>query len=174
MEVEIDLEQSDWSKYQAYVEKALPAESKNASGKRWMNILLWVLTILFLLALNFIEHFDWPTATFVSLVFISLFGAVIVQLRVASKAFAPAADGVFCGHHKFNFTEDGIASSGRGYHGLHSWKLVKKIVRSEGMILIFLDTIFAYVLPESKLPNPDELFDYVTRQHQAALTRAFN
>ena len=172
MQIEIDLDQSDWSRYQTFVEKTLPAESKKMPSKRWMNILLWALTILFLVALNFIERFDWPTATFVSLVFISFFAALVVQLKDVRKAFEPAPDGVFCGRHKFTFTNEGIASSGRGYHGLHSWKLVKKVVRAEGMILIFLDTIFAYVLPESKLPNPDELYEYVTRQHRAALAQS--
>lgn len=172
MHIEINLDQSDWSRYQTFVEKTLPAASKNAQSKRWLNVLLWVLTIGFLLALNFIERFDWPTATFVSLVFISFFGALVVQLKDARKAFEPAVDGVFCGHHKFTFTEEGIATSGHGYHGQHSWDLVKKIVRVEGMILIFLDTIYAYVLPESKLANADALFDYVTRQHRAALARS--
>ncbi|MGD2140892.1 MAG: YcxB family protein [Burkholderiales bacterium] len=172
MQIEIDLDQSDWTKYQTFVEKTLAAESGNVSSKRWMNILLWILTIVFLLALNFIERFDWPTAVYVSLVFISLFGALLFQLKDARKAFEPAVGGVFCGRHKLSFTEEGIVSSGRGYHGLHSWKLVKKIVRAEGMILIFLDTIFAYVLPESKLPNPDELYEYVTRQHRVALARS--
>lgn len=171
MQIEIDLDQSDWSRYQTFVEKTLPAESKKVPSKRWMNVLLWALTILFLLALNFIERFDWPTAIFVSLVFISFFSALVVQLKDARKAFEPAVDGVFCGRHKFMFTEEGIASSGRGYHGLHSWNLVKKVVRAEGMILIFLDTIFAYVLPESKLPNADELYEYVTRQHRSAIAR---
>ena len=172
MQIEIDLEKADWAKYQTYVEKRLPAQASLAVNKRWRTILIWLLTIMFLLALNFVRHFDWPTALFVAAVFIALFGVVLIQLASVRKAFEPAADGVFCGHHKFTFTDEGIASSGRGYHGLHSWNLVKKVIRAEGMILIFLDTIFAYVLPESKLADPDALFEHVTQQYQAAQTRA--
>ena len=172
MQIEIDLDKADWARYQTYVEKTLPAEAKPAVNKRWHTILIWVLTIMFLLALNFFEHFDWPTAMFVAAAFVALFGVLLIQLASTRKAFEPAADGVFCGHHRFSFTSEGIASSGRGYRGLHSWNLVKKVVRAEGMILIFLDTIFAYVLPESKLENPVALFEYVTQQHQAAQTRS--
>ncbi len=172
MEIEIDLDKTDWAKYQAYVQKTLPAEAKAGLSKRWTNILLWILTIGFLLALNLLERFDWPTAIFVSLVFISFFGILLFQLWTARNAFEPSADGVFCGRHTFTFTDEGIASRGRGYHGLHAWELVKRVVRAEGMILIFLDSIYAYVLPESKLPDPDEVFDFVTRQHRAALARS--
>ena len=168
MEIQIDLEKQDWLQYQAYVEKKLQSQSKSGASKRWITILTWVLTIGFMLALNFIDRFDWPTAAFVSLAFLSLFALVLLHLASARKMVEPTDDGVFCGRHVFTFTEEGIASRGRGYHGLHSWELVKNVVRTQGMILIFLDSIYAYVLPESKLANSEELFDYVTRQHQLA------
>lgn len=172
MQIQIDLEKQDWVQYQAYIEKNLQSQSTAGTGKRWVTTLTWVLTIAFMLALNFIDRFDWPTAAFVSLAFVSLCALVLLHYASAREMVEPTDDGVFCGRHTFTFTEEGIASRGRGYHGLHSWELVKNVVRAQGMILIFLDSIYAYVLPESKLPDPDELFDYVTRQHQLATARS--
>jgi hypothetical protein len=172
MEIQIDLEKQDWVRYQAYVEKKLQSESKTVKGRRWITALTWVVTIAFMLALNFIDQFDWPTAAYVSLALLSLCGVVVLHLAITRKTIEPANDGVFCGRHTFTFTEEGIASRGHGYHGLHSWDLVKHVVRAQGLILIFLDSVYAYVLPESKLPNPDEVFDYVTRQHQLAASRS--
>ena len=60
MQIEIDLDKADWARYQTYVEKTLPAEAKPAVNKRWHTVLIWVLTIMFLFALNFFERFDWP------------------------------------------------------------------------------------------------------------------
>ena len=171
MEIQIDLEKQDWANYQAYVQEKLQSQAKTVKSRRWVTVLTWVLTIALLLALNFIDRFDWPTAAFVSVAFILLCARVLLDLVTAQKTVEPLDDGVFCGRHVFTFTEEGIASRGRGYHGLHSWELVRNVVRAKGMILIFLDSIYAYVLPESKLQNPDELFDYATRQHQLAAAR---
>jgi hypothetical protein len=33
------------------------------------------------------------------------------------------------------------------------------------MIMIYLDTAYAYVFPESKLDNPDEFYNFITEQY---------
>ena len=172
MEITIDLEQKDWGNYQSYIERALSPEM-NVLGKQWwVNVLIWAaLTVFFMFLLERMKTFDWPTAIFVATIFIIVAVLFVVQLVRARKAFLPAEDGVFCGRHTFVFSEQGIASRGHGYQGVHSWDLVRKIVRAQGMILIFLDTVYAYVLPESKLTDPDKLFEHVNTLHRAATAR---
>lgn len=69
----------------------------------------------------------------------------------------------FLGTHRIIFTEDGIKVEGDGYQSFHQWSIVKKIERSEGMILVFVDKILAYVLPEQKLADPEAFYKELQR-----------
>jgi len=39
---------------------------------------------------------------------------------------------------------------------------MQKIERAQGMIIIYLDTVFGYVFPESKLDDPDGFYKYIS------------
>lgn len=77
------------------------------------------------------------------------------------KSFEPSDTGSFCGVHRFRFTEQGIESEGNGFVTNHSWQIVKKVERTQGMILIYFDTAIAYAFPESKLSDPDGVYKYI-------------
>jgi len=53
-----------------------------------------------------------------------------------------------------------------GYEASHRWSVVKRIERANGMILIYLDTACAYVLPENKLEDPSRLFNYLNEEYK--------
>ena len=69
---------------------------------------------------------------------------------------------------KFKFSEQGISITSEGYKTDCSWGVVKKIERAQGMILLYLDTVYAYILPESKLGDPDDFYAYIKAQHANA------
>ena len=166
MEIQINLQKEDWKNYQSYIEKTLPKQKKTWMDSFWVNMFVWMLlVIMFMDIFQSFSYFHWPTAISVSVFFILIFALFIFNMFKIRKAFEPLESGVFCGKHKFKFTDNGIASEGDGYEGNHSWKIVKRIERAQGMIMIYLDTAYAYVFPESKLDNPDEFYSFISEQY---------
>lgn len=167
MEISIKLEADDWRKFQLYIEKELPKTVKSWTDGFWFNVILWtVITLIFLSLFQNSAKFHWPTAGFVSVIFIVMFALFIFNLVKQRKAYAPSEDGAFIGEHTFIFDEKGIRTKGKGYDGSHNWSIVKRIERVNGMLLIFLDTAYAFVLPESKLENPESLYNYISEQYK--------
>ena len=64
------------------------------------------------------------------------------------------------------FDDYGISTEGQGYAGKHSWAIVKKIERANGLILIFLDTSYAYVISEAKLKDPDAFYEHINELYK--------
>ena len=162
MEITINLDREDWKNYQKYIDRELPKSVKSTFKSFLSNLVLWFFLALgFMFVFQHVGAFDWPTAITVGVVFLIFFALFIINMLKIKKAYEPSEKGVFVGKHKFIFNEEGIVSSGNGYEGNHSWQIIKKIVRSDGMIILFLDTAFAFIFPEKKLDNPDELYRYI-------------
>ena len=167
MDISINLDVEDWYRFQSYLERELPKTKKSWTNSIWFNLVLWaVLAFFFISIFQNTNEIHWPTAALVSGFFILLFILFLFNMAKLKKAYAPSQTGVFIGEHQFVFDEEGIKSNGQGYEGKHSWSLVQRIVRSNGMILIFLDTAYAYVFPESKLENPEQLYNYINEQYK--------
>jgi hypothetical protein len=162
MEVNITYEKEDWFKFQRYLEKELLRSKRATWDKVFVNLISWALIgAIGMFAFRLIEYFHWPTAGFVCAFAVIIFLLFIRDLNKMKSAFAPSESGSFIGDHKFVFTELGIESTGAGYNAFHAWSAVKQIVRKNGLIMLFLDTAYAYIYPEDKLDNPDALYNYV-------------
>ncbi|TKB05668.1 YcxB family protein [Desulforhopalus sp. IMCC35007] len=173
MEIQVTLQKEDWKLYQSYIEKELPKHLKTWMDSFWVNMLIWmVIAFGFLLIFNQYSSFHWPTAISVGAFFISISALFLFNMFKIRKAFEPSDEGTFCGNHTFIFDEHGINSEGEGYKGIHSWAIVKKIERVQGMILIYLDTAYAYVFPESKISDPDGFYNYISEQHSKVTSQA--
>ena len=126
-----------WKLFQLHLEKVLPKTIKSWTNSFWFNIILWaVIAFIFMSIFHNTSQIYWPTAGFVSVFFILLFGLFIFNLTKIRKAYAPSENGVFIGEHKFIFSEEGIKTTGQGYEGSHNWSIVKKIDRISDIILI--------------------------------------
>ncbi len=166
MKIKITLQKEDWKLYQSYIEKELPKHLKTWMDRFWLNMLIWmIIACLFLSIFNLHSSFHWPTAISVGAFFIIISAWFLFNMFKIRKAFEPSELGTFCGNHTFIFNEHGINSEGEGYKSNHSWGIVKKIERAQGMVLIYLDTAYAYVFPESKLSDPDGFYSYISEQH---------
>jgi len=167
MDILIKLEIEDWNQYQSYIEKELSKSVKSWTDSFRFNLVLWGVTGFILMSIfRNLSEIHWPTVGVVSVFYILIFILFIIKLAKLKKAFAPSETGVFFGEHQFVFDEEGIKSKGHGYEGKHSWSVVQRIERTNGMILIFLDTAYAYIFPVSKLDNPDKLYNYINEQYK--------
>jgi hypothetical protein len=169
MEIEIDLQKEDWKKYQSYIERELPRRHKTWLDNFWVSFFVWTfMTIIFMMIYRSFTYFHWPTATFVATCFIFISALFFFNIYKARLAFEPLDAGAFCGTHKFVFSEQSIISEGKGYDARHSWMIVKRVERAAGMILIYMDTAFAFVFPESKLSDPDKFYQFIMDQFSRA------
>jgi hypothetical protein len=162
MEFTIQLDKDDWKKYQTYLQKEFQKGASVLSGSFWLNALLigaMVVVIMFLLPQG--EAFHWHTAGVVAIFFILTFILFLLNLMKMNKAFEPSDKGIFIGEHHFKFDEDGIHSRGKAYEGRHAWSSVMKVERSDGMILIFMDSAYAFLFPEHKLENPEAVYQAI-------------
>ncbi len=159
MDVTIKLELEDWQRFQSFLEKDLQKTVKSWWNSHWFTFLFSVLLCLvLLLALEVFGGIHWPTAGMVALLVVLVIALHVAHLVKLKRAFAPSDSGIFIGEHRFVFTEDGIKVGGQGYENRLSWDRVQRIERSDGMIMIFLDTAFAYLFPQGKLDDPDGLY----------------
>lgn len=169
MEIEINLEKEDWRRYQSYIEKQLWTQRKDWAEALWVNIIVWALIAALLITLfQSFSDFHWPSGLFVFAIFVLITVIYFHKVYKLRKAYEPMEGGIFCGKHKFVLTDEEILSEGEGYQGRHAWKIVKRVERGNGIILIFLDTIHAYIFPEGKLANADEFYEYVSWQFREA------
>ena len=162
LELSLTLTQDDWLRYQSYVERELPKHlPKPWSRQRFRSTLAisCVMALIFLVMFAFWQGWHWPTAINLFIVTATMFTLMVMELNRFKQSYLPSDQGPFVGEHHFVFDEKGITASGQGYRSFHEWVLVKRIDREQGLVLIFLDTALAFVLPEEKLQNPDEVYD---------------
>ena len=154
MELDLELTQADWLNFNKYVQRKI---QKGLLGGFWPNVVIWFLiTILFVFLFQRIDRLHWPSVGFVSIIFVLLIGYFFLNIAKAQKALMPSLQGTFVGDHHFEFNEKGIYSNGRGYNGFHEWSTVKAIEQGNQMVLIFLDTAYAFVFPETQLEDVEK------------------
>ena len=157
MEINLKLTQADWVNFNKFIQRNKQKEQKGFPTGFWGNMILWLfLVMIFTILFRLIERLHWPTAAFVSFIFILMMCYFFFSLFKLQKAFMPSIEGTFVGSHKFIFDENGINSSGKGYKSFHEWTTVKRIERSNNLVLIFIDTAHAFIFPESQLADDDE------------------
>ena len=174
MNISITLDSDDWFEFHQYISKRLITAFKKATDGFWFNLVLWaVLTILFLFIFNYFTEFHFPTAGLTLIIFVLVFFVLHLKSQKYVRAYEPKPGGVFVGLHNFEFDENGIQSSSNRYKAKHSWDIVQKIIRDNGMIMIFIDTAMAFIFPEKKLQDPDEFYRQVTAYYENHKGRLF-
>ena len=86
-------------------------------------------------------------------------GLFILNIIRLQKALAPSTHGTFIGKHHFVFNKDGIHSEGKGYRSFHEWNTVKSVERENGVIMCFIDTALAFILPEDQISDPNDFIN---------------
>jgi len=162
---EIKLDKKDWYNFQSYLCRTLSKKGRTWIDNFWVNIGIWIV-IGFLASIYIKKYGDihWPTFILVAILVSIFFALNKYSAIVKSKVFDPSSEGTFCGLHTFTLSEFGIESKGQGYVSQHSWDVVKHVERQNDVIIIFIDTAFAYVFPESKLKDPDLVYNFTMEQ----------
>jgi len=155
MKINITYDVEDWKIYQKHIEKTFQRNKpKDWYDSYWFNLISWfALAFTFLYVFQLKQNFEWHTAAIVSIFFIYLGVQVLLAMNKMKRFYEPLPDGSFCGKHTFTFDEDGIQIESSNYQGRQDWLAVKKVEESDSGIFIYIDSVFAYVFPQLKIPS---------------------
>ena len=160
--IEITYEKEDWFGFQNCLENEILNNIKTPFDNFWVGLTIWILIgFMSMFVFQKMSEFHWPSAIYVAVICVILFLLLVRHLTKMKNAFSPMDSGCFIGTHTYTITETGIESNGVGYRGHHDWSLVHKIMRANGLIILFIDTANAFIFPESKLEDPDAFYNYV-------------
>lgn len=158
----IRYDHEDWLKFQAWLEKAIPKSVKSNQDHFLVNLIIWAFIAAGAMWLfRQTSHFHLPSAAYTTALCGLMFYAYIRYMMRLRKAFAPSEHGSFLGTHHFSFNDEGIQTEGRNYRCHHQWSAIQRLERDNGLIMLFVDTANALILPEHKLQDPDALFGYL-------------
>ena len=170
MEINVTLSQTDWLKFQTYIQKKLYKENRKPKSW-WMNLIIWFfIGLVSMICYRQFDSFHYPSAAFAALLFILISGNYLYDKGKLRNALMPSNEGTFVGQHKFIFDDAGIHSSGKGYNGFNSWSVVKSIVHDSGMVMIFIDTAKAFVFPENQIPDATTFLKTINELHKGITT----
>ena len=152
MEIQINIAQDDWLKFQK-----LTMSNIRKNIKYFKNILKYLalfFLIVFLCAFTvglFRIEIGFNTNILYFFVFIIIFTTIHYNNNKLVAACAPSRDGPLTGQHTLRFDSSGIHENNKLYEGHYSWAAVKEIVHTSGLILIYIDTCFAILIPDDQV-----------------------
>ena len=161
MKIDIELTLADWRRFNHYLLRRNQRALKGiANGGVAAHLIVFaLLTVLFTPLFLYLDSIHVPTAIFTGMVAVVIMTLFVINLMRLQRALAPSGNGPFVGRHRFVFDAEGIQTTGNGYRSFHEWRTVRSVKRHDGLIMLFLDTSLAFILPEDRLAAPDDLFD---------------
>ena len=159
MEVEFTSTKNDWDSFQTYQEQHLLSKVKPPYVNGWKT---WIVIgiIMWLLAHNY-QYIHFGTALFVvCLLAAPLYLYFAYQNRLKKLLYELSVD-EFVGDIKFSITEKAISVERSENTACFQWSAVKNIVRSDGLIIVFLSANTAFIFPESKIDDADNLYTHI-------------
>jgi hypothetical protein len=162
MDVNIKLTVDDWNSFQTFIGSEIPRKFYSGWLLGLANFLIWLaFAVVFIGTINSFSTFHWPSGISIALIFVILIiNNFINKPKLLLKSLEPSIDGPFCGQHKFNFSQTDITVIGNGFETKHSWGIVKRVVNSNGLIMLFIDTAHALIIPTRELENSSEFITF--------------
>jgi hypothetical protein len=145
----------DWRAFLQRWQRTVSARYRSPWWSLLVNIALWAI-IGFAFAWLY-KGIHYPTAAVVSAVFLSgIASGYLIFLRIR-KAAEPNLQGVFLGKHSYVFSPRGIEIKGKGYSSNMSWDVIQSVDETNDLLILYVDSSQAIVLPKRCLDNPDAL-----------------
>jgi hypothetical protein len=175
MLITIKTSQADWFAFNQHALNQLSKNYRTWLDNPWVMMPCWtLLAVLLLFIFNLGNHFHLGTAIAVAVFLIAFICTLVINSKLKQKAFAPSLKGTFIGEHQFVIDETGIGSTGNGYQAHHAWHVVQKIERivhaERKLILVYIDTCYAFIFPEDQLNHPDDFYQLINQYTQKVNT----
>lgn len=156
MELQITTTQDDWMRFQKFTISHIRKKTKGLINTRISFFILFFVAIVSSFLVNVFQidiHINRNVLIFVT--FIIVFAILYYNNIKSLKAIRPSDNGPMTGQHTLQFDSTGIHESAKLYEIHYRWAAVKEIVHATGLILIYIDTVFAILIPDDQVGDVD-------------------
>jgi hypothetical protein len=164
MLINFQLEQEE---YKSFTKFALKRACENKSEKKsfLVNFVIWFLiAIVFMLAFQTIGKnnfdFDLATAAVVLLPICVGVGVYFYEMQKIQKNILPKVNGFFLSSSTVEIKEDGLHSSKEHATSFFDWKSIESISENNGDYYLFLDSMYAIIIPNSAFKNENQAKEF--------------
>lgn len=170
MKKNIHITDKDYRKFSKYALKRTTTPETRRAARIIVYIFLIIMLLIAILAgtyntnswvqqFKFIKDFHRPTAIFVLIPFFFLTLSYLNLILQSQKSAKPSKEGLVIGDHEIEFLDEKISDITPLGTSFHRWEAVEDIVVHRGNIYVFLDTMLAYILPNSSFTSKKEMND---------------
>lgn len=162
MEFEIKNDEQSWRNLQTVFTDEIRENVAGPFGSKWWSTFVWVgIGVCLGLGISLENAFHWPTALFVLATFgvWKLINALTVEAW--NKATLPKQGGLFLSATEYRLDEEGIHVKTQNHSADYGWPVISRVLRRDGLILFYTDSVNALVFPEEQLPDPDAVLRLV-------------
>ena len=144
--------------------KAYPIKAKpkvNQATIFLRNVIVWtvlaviIMTIFRSEAVNF-SNFHWQSSLVTAVPFVLLIFATLIYMDKYKRLSIPKENGLMLGTKTIEFQSDGINETNSFGHCFYKWEIVEALEENKGDIYIFLDKLFALIIPSESFSTEAE------------------
>lgn len=153
--------------YKKFTKYALKRASGNKSEKKSFlaNFVIWFLmAIIFMFIFQAVGKkgldFDIPTALIVLLPILVGVGVYFSEMLKIQKNTLPEENGFLLSESTIEIKEDGLHTSKDCSTSFFSWKTVESMSVNDGDFYLFLDNMYAIIIPNSAFTNENQAEEF--------------
>lgn len=163
----------DLALFRSFMEKHIEGKVSAYFNKFWIKATEWlIIGLAIIVGINLSDQFDYPTAIYVSLVFMCI-SIYFWLLRIKKHEFTYSrSEEDFVGLSEFEINELGVKQERHNFRAFLCWTLIKRIVRANGLIMLFTDSNNAIIFPERKLEDPNAFYEYCVECNKKSVVDA--
>lgn len=147
--------------YSQFAVKRLCKPENQKSSGYLKNMILWFgLTVVFMAVFQIksvsFSDFHWQSGLVVAVPFSICIGAFLYSTNKFKKLSIPNDNGVMIGEKTIEFQPDGINETSNLGRCFYKWEAIEAIEEHKGNLYIFVDKLFALIIPANSLSDEDE------------------
>ena len=121
----------------------------------WTVLAVIIMTIFKSESVNF-SSFHWQSSLVTAAPFILIIFAILFYMNKYRLLSIPKENGLMLGSKTIEFQSDGINETNSFSHCFYKWEIVEALEENKGDIYIFLDKLFALIIPSESFSTEAE------------------
>lgn len=164
MLITFQLKQEEYKKFNKFALKRL-CGNKSEKKPFLRNLLIWfLLAVVFMFFFRAVGdkhfNFDISTAVIVLLPFVVGVGIYFFEMSKYQKSTLPKTDGFILSESKIEINEDGLYVSKEYSSSSFKWSAFESISENGGDYYLFLDNIYAIIVPNSAFTSEKQGIEF--------------
>ncbi len=176
MKYSLNISEKDFHEFYGFAIKTLKSRSEIKSSNN--NVLIFFCSAVFgIVFFSVLKRLDIPfevNVPFLVFVVILIATFYVYFANKIKKLSTPRKTGIAIGKQDLELDVNGITCKSKNHSSFTSWAIVVSLEETQSCFLIFIDTIFAHLVPKRSFASPEEqleFIEYVNNQIELANKR---